>query len=164
MSIFSKSFFWVKKLSSVFYSIRYTGNNCYVCDLNSTNVPRVLWKMSKYYTFTDCGGSYTNASGVLTSPSYPNPYPRLARCTYLISQPIGTYVNISFINMDVNCKKSYLSYDYIEMRDGNSEDSPIMGRFCGNGSNLPTFMQNTQNHLRIRWRRGTCLTAQGTVL
>ena len=100
--------------------------------------------------FTDCGGNYTNANGVLTSPSYPNPYPRLADCIYLISQPIGTYVNISFITMDVNCQKRYSTSDYIEMRDGNSEDSPVMRRFCGDGSNVPTFMQTTQNHLRMR--------------
>ena len=100
--------------------------------------------------FTDCGGSYTNASGILTSPSYPNPYPQPAHCIYLITAPIGTYVKISFIRMDVNCQKTHSSYDYIEMRDGNSQDSPLIGRFCGNGSDVPAFMQTTQNHLRIR--------------
>ena len=99
--------------------------------------------------YTTCGGNYANASGILTSPSYPNPYPRLADCIYLISQPIGTYVNISFINMDVSCHVA--GPDYIEMRDGNSKDSPLMmGRFCGNGSNIGSSMQTTQNHLRIR--------------
>ena len=100
--------------------------------------------------FTNCGGNYTNASGVLTSPSYPNPYPHLADCIYLISQPNGTYVNVSFITMDVVCQESYSTSDYIEMRDGNSEDSPLMGRFCGNNSDVPAFIQTTQNHLRLR--------------
>ena len=100
--------------------------------------------------FTDCGGDYTNASGYLTSPSYPNSYPHPADCIYLISQPNGTLVNISFITMDVNCQKTHSSYDYIEMRDGNSENSPLMGIFCGDGGNVPAFMQTTQNHLRIR--------------
>ena len=103
---------------------------------------------------TACGGNYSNASGVLTSPSYPNAYPELADCVYLISQPNGTYVNISFLSMDIDCQEVLtsegLTPDYIEMRDGNSEDSPLMGRFCGNGSNVPDFMQTSQNHLRIR--------------
>ena len=105
--------------------------------------------------FTDCGGVYTNARSVLTSPSYPNPYPHPAECIYFISQPNGTYVNISFITMDLNCQKTYSFYDYVELRDGNSEGSPLMGSFCGNGSNVPAFMQTMQNHLRIRWRRET---------
>ena len=97
--------------------------------------------------FTACGGTYSNASGIL-SPSYPNEYPELADCVYLISQPNGTYVNISFITMDIYCQGT--SSDYIEMRDGNSEDSPLMIRFCGKEGDLPAFMQTTQNHLRIR--------------
>ena len=100
--------------------------------------------------FTDCGGTYINASGILTSPTYPNPYPHLADCIYLISQPVGTYVNISFITMDVNCQESYSTSDNIEFRDGNSKDAPVMGRFCGNGRYVPSSMQTTQNHLRMR--------------
>ena len=101
--------------------------------------------------FTTCGGNYSNASGVLTSPSHLNAYPDLANCVYLISQPNGTYVNISFLSMDIDCQGlTTLTSDYIEMRDGNSEDSPLMARFCGNGSNIPNYMQSTQNHLRIR--------------
>ena len=103
--------------------------------------------------FTACGGTYSNASGIL-SPSYPNEYPELADCVYLISQPNGTYVNISFLSMDIDCKKIQtsggLKADYIELRDGNSENSPLMARFCGNNNNVPYFFQTTQNNLRIR--------------
>ena len=50
--------------------------------------------------------------------------------------------------MDIDCNG--LPSDYIEIRDGDSEDSPQMGRFCGNGSSVPESMQTTQNHLQIR--------------
>ena len=98
--------------------------------------------------FTDCGGNYSGSSGVLTSPSYPNPYPELAHCIYLISQPNGTYVSISFTMMDIDCQGT--PTDYIELRDGKTEDSLVMGRLCGNGNNIPNSMQTSQNHLRIR--------------
>ena len=98
--------------------------------------------------FTECGGFYSNASGVLSSPLHPNPYPDLADCVYLISQPNWTYVNMSFFNMDVDCHGT--PSDYIEMRDGKTEESPLMGRFCGNGRKVPAFMQTTQNHLKIK--------------
>ena len=114
------------------------------------NAPGFQLKYSSVALFTECGGNYTNSSGILTSPSYPNPYPHLADCIYYISQPNGTYVNISFISMDVNCQEHYFASDYIEMRDGDSEDSPVIGRFCGNESDVPASMQTSQNHLRIR--------------
>ena len=102
-----------------------------------------------------CGGNYSNSSGILSSPSYPNAYPEMADCVYLISQPNGTFVNISFITMDIDCQEVFtssegLTPDYIELRDGNSEESPLMGRFCENGRTVPDFMQTSQNHLRIR--------------
>ena len=95
-----------------------------------------------------CGGSYSKLSGVFSSPLHPNAYPEQADCVYLISQPNGAYVNISFVLMDIDCQGT--SSDFIEMRDGRYEDSPLMGRFFGNASSVPDFMQTTQNELRIR--------------
>ena len=101
--------------------------------------------------FTTCGGTYSNASGVLSSPLHPNSYPKPTNCVYIISQPDGMYINISFLSMDIDCQGA--PSDYIEIRDGNSEESPLMGIFCGNGSNAPAFLQTTQNYMRIRWRK-----------
>ena len=98
--------------------------------------------------FTKCGGSRSLSSsswgGVLTSPSYPNPYPELASCGYSVTVRSGMYLTISFINMDIDCQGT--PSDYIEVLDNYA----IMGRFCGNGSNVPQLMQTTQNYLRIR--------------
>jgi len=96
-----------------------------------------------------CGGNFTNASGLIMSPSYPNKYPLNADCIYLISRPDGTYLNLSLINMDINCHAAGGSH-YIEMRDGDSQDSPLMAKFCGNGSTVPAFLVTIQNHLRIK--------------
>ena len=101
--------------------------------------------------FTECGGSYSNASGYLTSPAHPNDYPILSNCIYLISQPKGSYINISFTRMDVICTPNTKDSDFIEVRDGISEDSPLMGRICGNESNVPSFMQTSQNYMMIRY-------------
>ena len=131
---------------------------------SSSHEPRAGFQI-KYQSldlFTTCGGTYSKENGVLTSPSHPNAYPDLANCVYLISQPNGKYINISFVTMDISCKglikdsgkyeRIRMTSDYIELRDGNSENSSLLGRgqFCGNGSNLPNFIQTTQNQLRIR--------------
>ena len=100
--------------------------------------------------FTSCGGSFSNSNGILTSPSHPNQYPELAHCVYLISQPNGTYVNISFPTIGIDCQEIGSLSDFIEMRDGYYEDSPLIGKFCGNISDMPDFIITTQNFLRIR--------------
>ena len=50
--------------------------------------------------------------------------------------------------MDIDCRGT--SSDFIEMRDGNSEAFPLIGKFCGNRSDIPAFTHTTQNNLRIR--------------
>ena len=97
---------------------------------------------------TDCGENFFNYEGILTSPSYPQQYQELQSCVYVISQPNLKAVNFTFVTMDVNCQG--FPSDYVEMRDGDSEDSPLLGKFCGNGSNVPQFMKTSQKHLRIR--------------
>ena len=130
-----------------FFSNYFASGHGFQLKYESTNVtPQMIYRMGE---LGECGGTFTTLlSGDITSPSYPDYYPHNTDCIYTISQPNGTYVNISFLSMDISCQGT--PSDYIEMRDGNSEDSPLMGRFCGNGSNVPAFMQTTQNHLRIR--------------
>ena len=98
--------------------------------------------------FTACGGNYSNSSGEIRSPNYPNQYPGLADCVFLISQSNGTYFNISMLHMDIVCGER--TSDFIEFKDGKYEDSPLMGKFCGNDTRVSSMLMSTQNHLRIR--------------
>ena len=52
--------------------------------------------------------------------------------------------------MDINCEEIYPQFDFIEFRDGSSEESPLLGKLCGNGSVGPSVMMSTQNFMRIR--------------
>ena len=107
-----------------------------------------LTKVSQWtYNSGACGGNFTTPNALLTSPSYPARYPNNADCIYTISQPSGTYINVTILNMDVEYD-SDCRYDHLVIRDGRSEESPIVGDFCG--SNIPTFFLSTQNNLWIR--------------
>ena len=100
------------------------------------------------FEFT-CGGNFSNDNGILASPLYPNPYPT-ADCIYLISLSNGKLANISFLSMDIFCMDRAPGSDFIEIRDGDSEESPIMGQFCGNIPDVPNFFVSTKSRLRIR--------------
>lgn len=113
-----------------------------------------------------CGGNFTALNGFLNSPSYPENYPKNSKCDYVISQPIGMYVNLTvlmFNTFDKDCgdwqeiyrdwvvgdASAEIGFDYLEIRDGNSEKSPLIGRFCGN--KIPASIHSTNNNMWIRY-------------
>ena len=115
-----------------------------------------------YTTHEECGGHFPAPHGFLTSPSYPENYPNGADCTYIISQPNGTYVNMTILDLDLEftvdlffgfggCK------DFLQIRDGDSEESDYLGApfgaICGNDTvnNLDdTTIITTQNQVWMR--------------
>ena len=114
---------------------------------------KTTWNRHNILFLGVCGGYLNTASGVLTSPSYPREYPENAECVYSISQPNDTYVTITILSFNLHDEYPYAcgsasGYDYIEIRDGSSKDSPLMEKFCGR--NIPASLQSTQNKMWIR--------------
>ena len=105
------------------------------------------------YRIGICGGNFTTPKGILSSPSYPDSYPTHTNCVYTVTQLNGTIIRLEMMQMDMNhywfddhiCEYA----DYLEIRDGNSESSPLIGKFCG--SNIPpNVIQSSGNHLWIK--------------
>ena len=92
------------------------------------------------------GGNFSDQNGIIYSPSYPSIYPDNADCTYTISQPNGHVILLNFLSMDTEeC------YDYLEIRDGPSDVSPLLGKLCG--SEIPAPIQSSQNQLWMKWEK-----------
>ena len=98
------------------------------------------------YRTGECGGNFTTPNGFFTSPSYPHKYPDGVDCIYRISHPRETSFNLTILLLDLN---PHRCYDYLEIRDGNSETSPRIDKFCGN--KIPATIQATQNNVFIKW-------------
>lgn len=66
-----------------------------------------------------CGGVYTETSGVITSPYFPNPYPRSRRCVYEIKLPSKSAVSLQFLDFDVedNSMAGSCFYDHVTVRN-----------------------------------------------
>ena len=99
------------------------------------------------YRFRKCGGYFTTPNGTLESPSYPDKYPDDSDCVYIISQPSGTIIVLSFHSIDIEYD-STCSYDYLEIRDGSLDGSPVLDKLCGN--ELPPNIISSQNHVLMR--------------
>ena len=103
-----------------------------------------------------CGGEYSSPSGYLVSPGFPYRYREGRDCIFQISQPTGTFINLTTVSFELHdwrtrrdCQNC--SCDYLEVRDGTSGDSPLIGRFCGNITQIPQSIQSNQSSLWIRY-------------
>ena len=113
----------------------------------------------------DCGGYFTNASGIITSPGYPNSYGDLCnpsscgfhRCIYNISQPVGTCLKLTLLSIDIPAYNAAefgpwpYNYDFDSV-DGVhcSPDKFLQIKefiLCGNESDtaLPAMFNSTEN-------------------
>ena len=123
--------------------------------------------MLKIHISTDgCGGTFTDASGIITSPGYPNTYGDNESCIYTIDQPNGTFVKLTLLSIDIanfsgtwnydfdydSVDETTCGYDFLEIRDGDNTKSPLMERLCGNENDmsLPMTFMSTENHVVFR--------------
>ena len=94
-----------------------------------------------------CGGQIVNNSGSLTLPGYPTlPYPSNRNCVWNITlQDTSKAINLTFHGIfDISCSGSYL-----EVRDGDSNNSMLIGRFCG--SVPPPALSSSTNSLYLHF-------------
>uniref|UniRef100_A0A8C9A448 MBL associated serine protease 1 n=1 Tax=Prolemur simus TaxID=1328070 RepID=A0A8C9A448_PROSS len=84
---------------------------------------------------------FTQRTGVITSPDFPNPYPKSSECFYTIELEEGFMISLQFEDIfdiedhpEVPCP-----YDYIKIKVGPN----VLGPFCGEKAPEPI---NTQSH------------------
>ena len=82
------------------------------------------------YKLASCSRTYDQPHGRILSPAWPSRIPSNTDCTFKIQVEAGKLVSIYFrylaITSSDNCASSYL-----EVRDGEEEDSPLLGKLCG---------------------------------
>lgn len=111
---------------------------------------------------TKCGGQITEPNGTLTSPGYPNNYGSNLDCIWVITAPMGHHIKLEFKRFDIDKVGLGCRYDYVEVRDGNSRDSPSLGRHCGTSAGQ--IFKTISNHARIRLYTDSSRERNGFVL
>ncbi|XP_058802311.1 cubilin [Phymastichus coffea] len=105
----------------------------------------------------ECGGTFTNPTGVITSPFYPNHYPASKDCKYLISLPPEKAVVLTFEFMDIEegttiDSETECYFDKLEIRDGDSENSTLLKKLCGSEKMMPTEpIYSTHNYMFLEF-------------
>ncbi|EJW82607.1 hypothetical protein WUBG_06483, partial [Wuchereria bancrofti] len=91
---------------------------------------------------------------VLTSPGFPKTSPNSLDCIWTISAPSGHRIKftvdpISF-NLEDSSVEDVCSGNYLEIRDGPSKLSPLVGRYCG--KEPPSTIFSTGSYLNIQYQ------------
>ena len=98
----------------------------------------------------ECGGNFTFPLGIIVSPLYPDSYPANVDCVYTIIQKMHTVILLNFSYFDTEKGKSLATCpDYLEVRDGPSEISPLLGKLCGIDNPKP--IMSTNNKIWIKY-------------
>ncbi|KAF7217026.1 transcript variant X2 [Nothobranchius furzeri] len=95
-----------------------------------------------------CGGELKKDSGQIQSPNYPDDYQSNKVCVWRITVAEGFQVGLSFQSFETE-KHDICTYDYVEVRDGSSESSPLLGRFCG--YEKPENIKSSSNQLWLKF-------------
>ncbi|XP_077566372.1 inactive serine protease PAMR1 [Stigmatopora nigra] len=91
-----------------------------------------------------CGGVIRKRQGHLLLESYPNN----ARCDWIIQVDNPFTIELRFMMLSLEVHHS-CRYDFVEIRDGDSVNSRVIGRFCGN--NRPAPIMSSGNSLHIHF-------------
>lgn len=66
------------------------------------------------FSLVDCGGTFTDPTGEILSPLYPNKYPPFANCVWYITVAEGSFVNLRFNDFQLEASTGCLN-DYLEI-------------------------------------------------
>lgn len=96
-----------------------------------------------------CGGELElDSGGHLESPNYPDDYQPNKECIWKLTVPKDYQVALKFQSFEVENHDNCV-YDYVEVRDGLTMDSPLMGVFCG--YKIPPDIRSSGNHLLVKF-------------
>nr|XP_043886771.1 CUB and sushi domain-containing protein 1-like [Solea senegalensis] len=131
--------------------IRTQGSDQVTCIIQDGNV---VWSAAVPRCEAPCGGHLTAATGVLLSPGWPSFYKDSLTCQWVIEAQVDHAVKINFDRFQTE-----VNYDTLEIRDGPSASSPLIGEY--HGTQAPHFLISTSNFLFLLFTTDNSRSAAG---
>ncbi|RLU24405.1 hypothetical protein DMN91_002494 [Ooceraea biroi] len=105
-----------------------------------------------------CGGRFTANSGVIHSANYPQNYPHIQDCEWLLEVDSNHLVNLTFLDFDIENSRNCTD-DYVKVFDGPTKDDPLLGTHCHN--QLPPAYISSSNQMLVVMRTDSIISAKG---
>ncbi|XP_068442403.1 CUB and sushi domain-containing protein 1a isoform X2 [Clinocottus analis] len=131
--------------------IRTQGSDQVTCIIQEGNV---VWSAAVPRCEAPCGGHLTAPTGVLLSPGWPSFYKDSLNCQWVIEAQPDHAVKINFDRFQTE-----VNYDTLEIRDGPSASSPLVGEY--HGTQAPHFLISTTNVLFLLFTTDNSRSAAG---
>lgn len=117
------------------------------------------------YLFIDaskvCGGHYFTPNGVIKSPGYPDMYPTNRECVWIIEAPNKLQIELNFEKFHIETH-THCVFDYLEIRNGGYDTSPLIGKFCG--ETIPRIIKSLTNQIYIKFVADSSRGSEGFVI
>ncbi|XP_077576681.1 neuropilin-2a isoform X1 [Stigmatopora nigra] len=88
-------------------------------------------------------------AGYITSPGYPLEYPPHQNCQWVITAPEPSQRIVLNFNPHFEIERLDCKYDFIEIRDGTSENADVLGRHCSNIAPAPIISSGPSLQIRF---------------
>ncbi|XP_067876353.1 tolloid-like protein 2 isoform X2 [Heterodontus francisci] len=105
-----------------------------------------------------CGGDIRKDTGQIQSPNYPDDYRPSKECIWRITVAKEFHVGLVFQAFEIERHDS-CAYDYLEIRDGDSADAPLLGHFCG--YDKPNDIKSSSNKLWMKFMSDGSISKAG---
>ncbi|XP_066534535.1 CUB and sushi domain-containing protein 1a [Hoplias malabaricus] len=131
--------------------IKTHGSESITCVIQDGNV---VWNTAVPRCEAPCGGHLTAPAGVLLSPGWPGYYKDSLNCEWVIEARKDHAIKISFDRFQTE-----VNYDTLEIRDGPSNSSPLIGEY--HGTQAPHFLISTGNYMYLLFTTDNSRSSEG---
>ncbi|XDV50778.1 hypothetical protein PO909_019790 [Leuciscus waleckii] len=131
--------------------IKTHGSKSITCVIQDGNV---VWNAAVPRCEAPCGGHLTAPMGVLLSPGWPGYYKDSLNCEWVIEARKDHAIKISFDRFQTE-----VNYDTLEIRDGLSNSSPLIGEY--HGTQAPHFLISTSNYMYLLFTTDNSRSSEG---
>lgn len=138
---------------------------------SSGNTMKVQFRTSPYLNRTGfsasvypvCGANLTGPSGVIESPFYPQNYPSSQNCQWSVSVRPGRTIEVEFTDLQLEGDAPTCQNDYVLLRNGLSNESPVLGigKYCGSSMPQTPKITTTGNHFYAQFVTNAAISRKG---
>nr|CAA09096.1 hypothetical protein [Mus musculus] len=126
----------------------YSSGNYRSCLFSNLNFKQKLSNCISPMKIADCHREIHPAFGNLKNPGLASGYANNLDCSYILRAPQNHRISLFFYWFQLEDSRQCMN-DFLEVRNGSSSSSPLLGKYCSNLLPNPIFSQSNELYLHF---------------